>query len=71
MEKIAFSSHYENLRNERAEFVKKIMELTGKSERTVYYWISGKVVPTPEDKIKISNFLNSDISDLFPNINNV
>ncbi|NDV45829.1 XRE family transcriptional regulator [Paludibacter sp. 221] len=52
--------------SERQQFIKKIAEITGKSEIAVRRWCEGKNNPTLLEKQAIAKFLNRPFEDLFP-----
>jgi transcriptional regulator with XRE-family HTH domain len=66
MKKITFKDYYQNLRNERVEFIKTIQKITGKSERSVYNWISGRQKPKKNSLKAICDYFQTDEETLFP-----
>lgn len=58
MKILTFWGYYNELKNEKAEFIKKISVATGKSQRTVYNWLNGTHPVSPDDQIKICAALN-------------
>lgn len=65
MNNLTFWGYYNELKNEKAEFIKKISQATGRSQRTVYNWLKGIHPVSPEDQKKISDALNIPEADLF------
>jgi transcriptional regulator with XRE-family HTH domain len=64
--KLTFLRHYKKLKNERAEFVKQMMILTGKSERTIYFWIKGRQKPQGDSLEKLVKHFDQTPEELFP-----
>jgi len=63
---MTFKDHANSLINERAEFVKKIAELTLVSEATVSRWISGEFIPSKIRREIIAREMNIPVEELFP-----
>jgi hypothetical protein len=66
MQNLTFSDYYNKLPNPRKDFIKSISDITGRSPRTIYYWIQGKGSPSDYHRKLISEFLNIPINNLFP-----
>lgn len=65
MNNLTFWGYYINLKNEKAEFIKKVADATGKSQRTVYNWLNGTHPISANDQLKIRVALNIPPSDAF------
>jgi transcriptional regulator with XRE-family HTH domain len=65
--KITLKDHYISLRESAPKFIKDIAEACGVSERTVYNWINGEIIPNKLIQEKISTIIQIPIEDLFPN----
>jgi len=67
MEKVSFSQAYKGLGNPKKGFIKKISELTCRSEFTVRMWICGRQQPDALAQRVIADYLGEeDPATLFP-----
>lgn len=51
--------------SERTLFVKKIIEVTGKDQSTVYRWINGETEPSLLEKKTIAKIAKKPLKELF------
>lgn len=65
---MTFTDHANSLTNERADFVKRIAEITLATEATVSRWISGEFIPSKIRREKIAKEMNIPVEELFPQI---
>lgn len=63
---MTFKDHANSLSNERAEFVKRIAEITLSTPATVSRWISGEFAPSKVRREIISKELGIPEEQLFP-----
>lgn len=63
---MTFTDHVAKLSNERADFIKRIAEITLASPATVSRWISGEFIPSKVRREIISRELNIPEEQLFP-----
>ena len=71
---MTFIEHYKELkRMERPKhpakvFIENMANLTGRSQKTIYQWLSGIQKPPMDVRLKISEDLGSDPDELFPSM---
>lgn len=63
---MTLTDYVNNLRDERAELVKRIMEITLASASAVSRWINGESIPSKVRREIISRELNIPEEQLFP-----
>ena len=64
--KMTFRDHVLSKSNERAEFVKKIAELTLTTDATVSRWLSGEFLPSAKRQQVIADHLGTTPEVLWP-----
>ena len=64
---MALKDYYKSLRDSASLFVKEIAENCGVSERTVYNWINGEIIPDKLVREKIATIIEIPEEILFPN----
>lgn len=65
-EKISLQDYYQFLSNQKNDFIKEIMEKTGKSLRTVKSYLYGETTPDHANKQIISEIAGIPIETLWP-----
>ncbi|PKP01799.1 MAG: hypothetical protein CVU11_13975 [Bacteroidetes bacterium HGW-Bacteroidetes-6] len=63
---LTFPDYYKSLRNERSEFIQKMVELTGFRYRTIMNYISGATIPDKPTRLRIAEYLKTDEKKLWP-----
>lgn len=68
---MAFKEYYETLRKQPVpcdDLRKRIAEGCGVSEKTIYRWLTGEVIPDKLKREKIAEIIGQPVDVLFPNI---
>ena len=66
---MSFRDYYQSLKYQpspAATFIKEIATLCDRAEIAVRKWLAGDAVPEMKVQIKISNYLNIPVEELFP-----
>ena len=61
-----FKEYIDSLPNQRKEEISKIMKLCRVNESTVYRWLRGDFIPSPQKRKVISDCLNIPEHELWP-----
>lgn len=67
---MALKEYYEELRNQPVPcdaFRKRIASVCGVSEKTIYRWLNGEVIPDKLKREKIAEITGQPVEKLFPN----
>jgi hypothetical protein len=64
-QKLTFKGYWESLKEEPQKLIDELVEATGKSERTIKYYISGEILPDKLTREKIAEITRRPEKELF------